>query len=230
MKFRNIFFGFLRTWLLIVIFCSSALSAGTDMILILRDYQYTAADFPPYFLVEDPLNTGNFIKVLEEQNTFQFKTYNLSLEADLESYKAEVKPILIEWSEKTGLIGKNAKLSKRFSGLMESYVNEDFRGLDQGEIHIATYKGKISAISYTKDAIVGENPEINLLVANPSGLVENQTTLPKGGGSSLLDYMVRRYEEAGVEKIQLSSVNDEYYLDRGWQIAPKPEGACGGDG
>ncbi|AYQ57220.1 hypothetical protein MS2017_1535 [Bathymodiolus thermophilus thioautotrophic gill symbiont] len=227
MKFRNIFFGFLRTWLLIAIFCSSSLYAGINMILMLQDYQYTVADFPPYFLRENPLNAGNFIKVLEEQNAFQFKTYNLNLEADFESYEAEVKPILIEWSEKIGLLGENAELSKNFSGLMKAYVGEDFRSSSQEEIHIATYKGKIEAISYVKDT-TEKDLEIDLLVANPNGLVENQTMLPKGGGSSLLDYMVHKYEEEGVEKIQLYSVNDEYYFNRGWQIEPEPEGACGG--
>ncbi|CAB5505617.1 hypothetical protein THERMOS_2160 [Bathymodiolus thermophilus thioautotrophic gill symbiont] len=229
MKFRNIFFGFLRTWLLIAIFCSSSLYAGTNMILMLQNYQYTAADYPPYFLREEPLGTGNFIKVLDDQNAFQFRTYDLSSEADLALYEAEVEPILTEWSEQIGLLGSNAELSKQFSGLMKMYVDESLHSLTPKEIHIATYEGKIEAVSYV-GSTEGQAPKIDLLIANPRTLSDNQTVLPKGAGSSLLNDMALRYKEEGVEKIQLRSVNDEYYLDRGWQAVPEPEGACGGDG
>ncbi|CAB5500162.1 hypothetical protein THERMOT_1183 [Bathymodiolus thermophilus thioautotrophic gill symbiont] len=230
MKFRNIFFGFLRTWLLIAIFCSSSLYAGTDMILILRDYQYTAADYPPYFLREDPLNPGNFIKVLDNQNTFQFKTYNLSSEVDLALYEAEVEPVLSEWSGQIGLLGSNAELSKQFSGLIKMYTDNGLHEATPKEINVATYKGKIEAVSYVGRA-EGRAPKIDLLVANPRTLSDNQTVLPKGAGSSLLNDMAHRYKEEGVEEIQLRSVsNDEYYLNRGWRAVPEPEGACGGDG
>jgi hypothetical protein len=44
MKFKNIFFGFLRTLLLIIAFYSSALYADQYMFLDLRDYPYTTHD------------------------------------------------------------------------------------------------------------------------------------------------------------------------------------------
>jgi hypothetical protein len=60
------------------------------------------------------------------------------------------------------------------------------------EVHVAIYKGKIEAVSYTEDARQAI-PEIKTLIANPEGLIEGQTKIVKGGGSSLhlIPYPIR---------------------------------------
>jgi hypothetical protein len=57
----------------------------------------------------------------------------------------------------------------------------------------------------------------DVIVANPEGLVTGQTTTVKGGGSALMDYMLRRFKSKGVKSVRIFSINDKYYADRGWQ-------------
>jgi hypothetical protein len=46
------------------------------------------------------------------------------------------------------------------------------------EVHIATYKGEIEAMSYSESSEV-EVPEIITLIAKPEGLMHGQTTTVK---------------------------------------------------
>jgi hypothetical protein len=64
MKFRNIFFGFLKTWLLIAISYSGSLYAAGYMFLTLYDYQPITNNFRPYFFEKDPY-TGKLTKVFD---------------------------------------------------------------------------------------------------------------------------------------------------------------------
>jgi hypothetical protein len=84
MKLKNIFVGFLKTLLLITLFCGSLIHATNYMFLILQNYQYTANDFPPY-LFEKNFETGQLTKIIDTENAFQFKTYSLASETDIES-------------------------------------------------------------------------------------------------------------------------------------------------
>jgi N-acetylglutamate synthase-like GNAT family acetyltransferase len=56
-----------------------------------------------------------------------------------------------------------------------------------------------------------------LYSAIPEGLVTGQTTTVKGGGSALMDYILRRFKSKGVKSVRIFSTNDKYYADRGWQ-------------
>ncbi len=229
MKFKNIFFGFFKTLLLTTIFYSSSLYAVGYMFLDLQGYPYTTSNFRPYFFAKDP-TTGNLIKVTDTQDSFQFKTYNFGFNADIESYNAEVKPVLVEWSEGTEPFGTESFSSSQLSGSMVTNVEEDLDNLLEKEVHTATYKGRIESVSYAQSPEVTA-PKIETIVANPEGLVPGQTTTVKGGGSSLLDRIVRTYKEEGVDKVRLYSAKDDsYYADRGWQVdsEAESEGACGG--
>jgi N-acetylglutamate synthase-like GNAT family acetyltransferase len=48
----------------------------------------------------------------------------------------------------------------------------------------------------------------------------------KGGGSALLDYTLQRYKARGIEKVQLLSTQDKYYLNRGWKVKSNADEAC----
>ena len=225
MKFKNIFFGFLRTWLLVAIFYSGLLCAAGDMILILEGHPYVVSNPSPYFFRKDP-NTGNLIKVYDAKNDFQFETYVLESEDDFESYDVEIKPVLLDWEEEEYSIEPEVKSAGRLSKKMIGDIEREFGNGIPKEIHVATYKGDIEALAYSDSAEM-EVPEIDIIVANPNGMVTGQMTIPKGGGSSLMDYMIQRYRIRGVERIKLYSINDEYYLSRGWKRVPE-SGACGG--
>ncbi|CAB9541523.1 hypothetical protein BROOK1789B_1964 [Bathymodiolus brooksi thiotrophic gill symbiont] len=216
MKFKNIFFGFLKTWLLVAIFYNGSLYADIYMFLDLQSYNPEAGNFRPYTFEIDP-NTGNLVKVFDTQNDFQFKTYNLGSKEDMALYEKEVRPTLLEWTEEVKPVQLQSRLSSTFSKNMVEYVDRDFsKGSLSKEIHVATYKGKIEAMSYA-DSIEVEKPDIDILVARPKGLIVGQTTEPKGGGSSLLNHVLQRYKEKGIERARLFSVNDDYYRERGWQ-------------
>ncbi|CAB9538979.1 hypothetical protein BROOK1789B_261 [Bathymodiolus brooksi thiotrophic gill symbiont] len=224
MKFKNIFFGFLRTLLLIIAFYSSALYADQYMFLDLRDYPYTTHDFRPYFFDRD--EAGNVIKVPDTRNSFQFKTYNLDLKEDVALYRKEVRPTLLEWKKYDAPPDSEPESAARLSGRMEGIIERDLASnASSREVYVATYKGNVEAVSYVNDGTLV--PEINTLVANPEGMFEGQTTDVKGGGSALLDNIAQEYQAKGEVKIRLYSINDEYYASRGWQVEPKEEGACG---
>jgi hypothetical protein len=67
MKFRNICFGFLKTWLLIAIFYRGSLYAAGYVFLTLYDYQPITNNFRPYFFEKDPY-TGKLTKVFDSEN------------------------------------------------------------------------------------------------------------------------------------------------------------------
>jgi hypothetical protein len=93
MKFKNIFFGFFKTLLLTIIFYSGTLYASY-MYLDLQNYQSRSVS--PYFF-ERVQGTNDLLKVIDMQNNFQFKTYDLTLQTDIDLYNAEVKPVLLKW-------------------------------------------------------------------------------------------------------------------------------------
>ncbi|CAB5505387.1 hypothetical protein THERMOT_2145 [Bathymodiolus thermophilus thioautotrophic gill symbiont] len=221
MKFKNIVFGFLKTWLLVALFYSNSLYAYNHMFIILQDYSHTADEFLPYTFEKD-LSTGNLIKVFDTENNFQFKTYSLNSEADMSLFEIEVKPTLLKWAKAIKPLQYRSTLSSRFSKNMLENVGQDLKNSLSKEIHVATYKGNIEAISYADSAGVTK-PNIGSLVANPEGLRVNQTVKPKGGGSSLLSHMLRKFKEGGAERVQLYSIDDKYYQERGWQIEPKSD-------
>ncbi|CAB5498090.1 hypothetical protein THERMOT_1273 [Bathymodiolus thermophilus thioautotrophic gill symbiont] len=221
MKFKNIFFGFLKTLLLAVIFYSSLLYASIFMFLDLQNYPYTANDFRPYFFTMDA-TTGNLIKVPDTQNIFQFKTYNLDLKSDVALYKAEVKPVLLKWKATITEPDTDSELASDLSGQMERYVRRDLTNrLPSREVRVVIYEDNIEAVSYMNNA--KQTPEIDIIAANPEGMLEGQTTIVKGGGSALLEHIVRAYQEEGVERVRLYAVHSGYYAKRGWKV----EGACG---
>ena len=227
MTFKNIFFGFFKTLLLAVIFYSSLLYAAGNMFLELQGYPYTNHNFRPYFFTKDA-TTGDLIKIPGTQDSFQFKTYNLGIQADVDSYNAEVKPVLLEWSEEGDPFEQESVYASRLSNNIVQDVERDLdNGMLSKEVHVATYEGRIEAASYAQSPEITA-PEIETIAANPAGLITDQTTVVKGGGSALLDSMARTYKEEGVDRIRLySSRHDNYYADRGWQ-SDTEDGACGG--
>ncbi|WP_139458270.1 hypothetical protein [Bathymodiolus thermophilus thioautotrophic gill symbiont] len=231
MKFKNIFFGFLKTLLLAVIFCSSLLYADGYMTLDLQNYQPADNGSPPYFFEVDS-TTGNLIKVVDTGNSFQFKTYNFRTTVDIESYIEEVEPVLLKWREEIEPFDEEFHSSSSLSDGMLADLRYDLRsGPFSGEVHVATYEGRIEAISYVPNT-ADEAPEIDTIVANPWGMIKGQTTNVKGAGSSLLDYILQKFKSRGAVKARLYSERDQYYLDRGWQREPDPwqeDGACGGE-
>ena len=231
MKFRNVFFGFLKTWLLIAIFYSGSLYADTHMYLTLNDYHPVTNDFRPYLFERDP-NTGKSIKVFDTENDFQFKTYSIRSEADMILYRQDVVPTLREWGAEIYQEGTDSYESTDLSTMMELEVEFDSSGrngiIPKREVNVATYKGRIEAVSYSETSEV-ETPEIITLAAKPEGLVPGQTTNIKGGGSSLLENLIQKYKVRNVRKIRLYSIKDDYYYRRGWKNDPNPnpKGACG---
>jgi hypothetical protein len=224
MKFKDTFSNFLKTLLVIGIFYSG-LAYASYLFINPQDYQYTADDYPPYFFERTP-NTNNFIKVTDTQNTFQFRTYKLESKIDMMTYKAKVKPTLLKWGEGIHPYDTQSHEASGLSKTIEQTIEEDlFDGSLENEIHVATYEGKIEAVSYATSADISA-PEIKTLIANPEGLAVNQTTTVKGGGSALLDYTLQRYKARGIEKVQLLSTQDEYYLNRGWKVKSNANEAC----
>jgi hypothetical protein len=73
----NTLFDFFKTLLLAVIFCGGLIYAYGHMVLTLQNYQYTADDFPPYFFER------GLTKIIDTENSFQFKTYRLGLKFDM---------------------------------------------------------------------------------------------------------------------------------------------------
>ncbi len=239
MKFRNIFFGFLKTWLLIAIFYSGSLYAAGYMFLTLYDYQPITNNFRPYFFEKDPY-TGKLTKVFDSENDFQFETYTVGSEADMALYKERVLPVLNDWGSEVEdyKLGTDSRTSAHLTEFMKLDVTIDSGSEDATvltrEVHVATYKGEIEAISYSDSSEAGV-PKITTLIAKPKGLVPGQTTTVKGGGSSLLERLVQRYKAKYVDKIRLYSAQDDYYSKRGWKNEPESdsesesesEGACG---
>ncbi|WP_139458269.1 hypothetical protein [Bathymodiolus thermophilus thioautotrophic gill symbiont] len=235
MKVKNIFFGFLKALLLVVAFCSSLLYANEYMVFDLQNYQ-PAADSPsPYFFQRDPI-TGNLTKVTDLENSFQFKTYNLKLRADLEWYREEVEPTLSRWRVRISPSEYDSdSVSFLSSDLMNKVNDGSLEGSLPREVHVAIYKGRVEAASYVKNT-EPEMPEIDILAANPEGMRVGQTMNVKGAGSALLDYELKTFKGRGAEKVRLFSTRDEYYLDRGWKSEPArwtdvfgDQGACGRD-
>ena len=215
MKIKNIFFGFLKALLLVVIFYSGLLSAKDYMFFDLQNYQPVANSPPPYFFQIDP-TTGNLVKIIKE-DSFRFKTYNLRLKADLELYNVEVRPTLLKWEIKIRPFeGESNSSSLLSEDLVKKVYNESGDGFLSREIHVATYEDRIEAVSYVKNKVPGM-PEIDTIVANPEGLRIGQTANVKGAGSSLLDYELKIFSNRGDQKVRLYSIKDQYYLDRGWQ-------------
>ncbi len=243
MKFRNVFFGFLKTWLLIAIFYSGSLYAAGYMFLTLDDYHPITNDFRPYFFERDPY-TGKLTKVFDSENDFQFETYTVGSEADMALYKERVLPVLNDWGSEVEdyKLGTDSRTSAHLTEFMKLDVTIDSGSEDATvltrEVHVATYKGEIEAMSYSDSSEAGV-PKITTLIAKPEGLVPSQTTTVKGGGSSLLERLVQRYKANNVEKIRLYSAKDDYYSKRGWENEPKSdsesesesesEGACGSE-
>ncbi len=239
MKFRNIFFGFLKTWLLIAIFYSGSLYAAGYMFLTLYDYQPITNNFRPYFFEKDPY-TGKLTKVFDSENDFQFETYTVGSEADMALYKERVLPVLNDWGSEVEdyKLGTDSRTSAHLTEFMKLDVTIDSGSEDATvltrEVHVATYKGEIEAMSYSDSSEAGV-PKITTLIAKPKGLVPSQTTTVKGGGSSLLERLVQRYKAKYVDKIRLYSAQDDYYSKRGWKNEPESdsesesesEGACG---
>ncbi len=239
MKFRNIFFGFLKTWLLIAIFYSGSLYAAGYMFLTLYDYQPITNNFRPYFFEKDPY-TGKLTKVFDSENDFQFETYTVGSEADMALYKERVLPVLNDWGSEVEdyKLGTDSRTSAHLTEFMKLDVTIDSGSEDATvltrEVHVATYKGEIEAMSYSDSSEAGV-PKITTLIAKPEGLVPSQTTTVKGGGSSLLERLVQRYKAKYVDKIRLYSAQDDYYSKRGWKNEPESdsesesesEGACG---
>ncbi|CAB5494295.1 hypothetical protein THERMOT_82 [Bathymodiolus thermophilus thioautotrophic gill symbiont] len=220
-QFNTIFFGFLKTLLLITIICSGLLYAGT-LYINPQTYQFGENAFPPYHFEINPV-TNELYKVFDLDNDFQFKTYDLKIAEDIAGYKEDIEPILSKWGAFDINFGPSeASHSSKLSTVMSTDVNNDLEYSEtsltpmQQEVHVALYKGEVEAIAYT-DNTVGVTPQIRILVANPEGLVGGQTTIVKGGGSSLLGHIVRRYQEAGVDRIELESGNSGYYMSRGWK-------------
>ncbi len=230
MKFRSIFFSFLKTWLLVAIFYSGSLYAGY-MHLNLNDYHPTTNNFRPY-LFERDLNTGKLVQVFDTENSFQFETYSLDSDIDMILYEMRVLPVLQDWGAGIGNYqpSTDSHASSDLAKVTESEVNLNLKGEggipSTREIHIATYKGEIEAISYS-DSSEMETPEIITLIAKPEGLVPGQTTNIKGGGSSLLEQLIQDYKAKNVQKIRLYSSKDDYYSKRGWEDETDSEGACG---
>jgi hypothetical protein len=161
-----------------------------DWLDCLQSSYYATFDFPPY-LFEKNFETGQLTKIIDTENAFQFKTYSLASETDIESYMSNVKPVLIKWAEEDESdIGSDASTSSILSRDIIEGVEMDH--LPTREVHVAIYKGKIEAVSYAEDARQ-TIPEIKTLIANPEGLIEGQTKIVKGGGSSLLNYTLQRF-------------------------------------
>ncbi|OIR24637.1 hypothetical protein [Bathymodiolus thermophilus thioautotrophic gill symbiont] len=217
MKFKNIFFGFLKTLLLTVVFHIGLLCANEYMIFDLQNYQPTDNSPPPYFFQRDPA-TGDLVRLTDTEGGFQFKTYNLQLKADLAQYKIEVRPTLLRWKEKIIPLEKDSSSSSFFSGDLANKVDaQSSKRPPPREVHVATYKDRIEAVSYVNNR-KPESPEIDILTANPEGMRVGQTTNVKGAGSALLDYELKTFKGRGAESAQLLSIRDKYYLDRGWKI------------
>ncbi|AYQ57137.1 hypothetical protein MS2017_1450 [Bathymodiolus thermophilus thioautotrophic gill symbiont] len=237
MKFKNIFFGFLKTLLLTVVFYIGLLCATEYMTFDLQNYQPTANSPPPYFFQRDPA-TGNLARLTDTEGSFQFKTYNLQLKADLAQYKIEVEPTLLRWKEKIIPLEKDSDYSSFFSGdLVDKVEEQSSKSPPPKEVHVATYEDRIEAVSYVDNANP-RTPEIDILTANPEGMRIGQTTNVKGAGSALLDYELKIFKGRGARGVQLLSIRDQYYLDRGWKIEPNyqievedfnDQGACGGE-
>ncbi|OIR24450.1 hypothetical protein [Bathymodiolus thermophilus thioautotrophic gill symbiont] len=224
MKFKNIFFDFLKVLLWVVIFYSGSLYADGYLFLNLQNYQPAANNFSPYFFERNSV-TGDLVKVIDTDNSFQFKTYNLKLGADgIGSYRAEVRPVLLEWEKKVNPFEDDSD-SSYLSGSLARNIEAELQEDLAVEVHIAIYKGRIEAISYVQNT-TAEAPEIETIIANPWGMTEDQTSHVKGAGSSLLDNVLTDFKNRGAQKVQLYSVKDRYYLDRGWQRGSSDQGAC----
>lgn len=225
MKFKNILFSVLKTLLLVVVFYSRSLYASY-MYLDLGSHQ--SRSISPYFF-ESNQETGDLIKVIDTQNNFQFKTYNLTLQVDIEEYNTEVRPVLLEWKKTVAPFGtdsySSSELSKGMARSIEIHLEMDPPPM---KVYVATYKGNIESVSYIKNTRL-QTPEIDTIVANPEGLIEGQTMIVKGGGSALLEHVIKTYKEAGTEEIQLYSGDDQYYAKRGWKmkLENKIDEACG---
>ncbi|CAB5498074.1 hypothetical protein [Bathymodiolus thermophilus thioautotrophic gill symbiont] len=224
MKFKNIFFDFFKTLLLVVVFYSGLLYADQYMFLDLQNYPYISNDFRPYFFERD-LATGNLIRVPDVQNSFQFKTYNLESLDDAALYRVEVRPVLLEWRGTIAPLDSEADSASFLSGSMADSIDFCLKEkLPLRKVHIVTYRGNVEAVSYVNNA--DPVPKIELMAANPEGMLEGQTAIVKGGGSSLLEGIVRGYQAEGRGRVRLYSINDKYYSKRGWQAEPN-RGACG---
>ena len=216
----NTLFDFFKTLLLAVIFCGGLIYAYGHMVLTLQNYQYTADDFPPYFFER------GLTKIIDTENSFQFKTYRLGLKFDMAEYKANIRPVLLKWGAAEYIPTTQSYDSSFLSRGMEENIKLDsYTGSFAKEIHIVTYQGRIEAVSYAENAEM-QAPKIETIVANPEGLVTGQTTIVKGGGSALMDYMLRRFKSKGVKSVRIFSTNDKYYADRGWQEDENEDNDC----
>ena len=139
MKFKNIFFDFLKTLLWVVIFYSNSTYA-VYIFLNPQKYQHTANDFRPYSF-ERNLVADKMIKITDTENNFQFETYKLGSKIDMDAYKLRVKPILQKWSKKGQWLKSNdSRISARLSGHIESGINWDSNNkVFTHEVHVATY-------------------------------------------------------------------------------------------
>ena len=223
MKFKNIFFGFFKTLLLTIIFYSGTLYASY-MYLDLQNYQSRSVS--PYFF-ERVQGTNDLLKVIDMQNNFQFKTYDLTLQTDIDLYNAEVKPVLLKWKINVASPETESSFASHLSARMEWNIERNLnKSLLPREVHVAIYEGNIESISYMENPAM-QVPKIDIIVANPEGLIVAQTTTVKGGGSALLDYIAQSYKEKNIERIRLYASKDEYYAQRGWKIEPYSGSSCG---
>jgi hypothetical protein len=93
-------------------------------------------------------------------------------------YRQDVVPTLREWGAEIYQEGTDSYESTDLSTMMELEVEFDSSGrngiIPKREVNVATYKGRIEAVSYSETSEV-ETPEIITLAAKPEGLVPGQT-------------------------------------------------------
>jgi hypothetical protein len=133
------------------------------MLLTLQNYQYTADDFPPYFFER------GLTKIIDTENSFQFKTYRLGLKFDMVEYKANIRPVLLKWGA-AEYIPKTQSYDSSFlsRGMEENIKLDSYTGSFTKEIHVVTYQGRIEAVSYAENAEM-QVPKIEIIAANPEG-------------------------------------------------------------
>jgi CRISPR/Cas system-associated endoribonuclease Cas2 len=60
----------------------------------------------------------------------------------------------------------------------------------------------VITLTRLQTSLFSGNMKIKTLIANPEGLIEGQTKIVKGGGSSLLNYMLQRFKANNVKRVQ----------------------------
>ena len=84
-------------------------------------------------------------------------------------------------------------------------------------IHTATYNGEIEAVAQVYIDKINASSIFVQLIANPEGMLSNHRDVIKGADSALLDYIIHQHKELLIKKICVNSINDHYYIKRGWK-------------